>query len=258
MELKLKSLFRGPPSALALKAILFAGFLLLVKASNFGFIPVAFFLFTGLLLYNTPARNGLFYVISFASLTLLALLWGVRLGGAAYFIVPAAAAFLFYILLGLKNIFFLYRERWHYFLLLALFYGTGMLFFSADKSSSFSFLAALLFALLFVFLISYEFFRVSVFGAAEVRLWERASRAALSSLTALFSAIMAGEVFWIISFLPIGFVNSANLSLIAYFGVSDLIKKHFAGLLSRHSILTSITICVILTLIIFAVSSWRI
>lgn len=258
MALKLKSLLRGQLLALFLKTLIFAGFLILVKIGNFGIIPILFFLAASFWLYLNPVLNSSAYLISYAVFLSAALLLVWRLSSEIPFLIfLALVSVLFYLLLGIKNLFFIFRERWYYIFTLALIYFLAALYFLADKSSYFFWKTGGIFLILFLLwreFLNNLFVNAQLGNAGDRKIPARGTTALAASVIALLII----ETFWTVSLLPLNFINAANLALLAAFAITDTIRRYFNGRLSRNFILLVISIVSLVTLVIFAASSWSI
>ncbi len=253
MVTKLKLLFRGQRLASALKALVFGGFLELVKIGNFGIIPILFFLVAGLVLYNRPFLKSSAHLTAFLILSLVSLVILNKLNSPVLIITfLSAVAFLFYIILGLKNLFFIYRSRWQYILGLSLFYFVFLIFFVLNKSAYFLW-KEIGFVVTNFFLLR-EFL---VFVARDAKIKDLMNRPLKKpSVIAAVITLLLVEEAWLINLLPIGFLNSANLELISVFLLVDLVRCFWQDNFVRRAILTDITIFVLTTLLIFATSQW--
>lgn len=253
MAIKLRSLLRARPLALVLKALTFVGFLGLVKAGNFSLVSILFFLLAGLVLYSTPFKNNFAYLASFLVLVVIApVALKAFSGNLGFLAVATLSGFLFYANLGLKNLFFIYRSRWHYLLDLGLFYLVTLVFFDAAGEGLFFWKLVLVF-LIAVFLVKEFLKAISIDKSSEAY-----ERALPKTLIASASSLLIVETFWVVGLLPLSILNSANLSILMIFTLLDILRRRIDGSLSRLAILTDATIFVLLTLLILATSRWSI
>ena len=236
MATRLKSVFRSRQSLLVLKALIFWGFLGL-HWSGGGVISAIFFILAALILYCSPISRTSHFFFTFASLLIVALSIVSVVAPIGFLIVSIFLAFLFYCLLAVKNLIFVNRSEWHFALVLAIIYLAFVVFFSADQSSWFIF-RSLIFYILTVMLIR------------ELLL--------LSMRVVLIISFFLIESVWMIGFLPLGFINAANLSLLVCFSIIDSLRHYLRGTLTNRVILTRITILVLGMLLIFGVTIWRI
>lgn len=251
MATRLKLLFQGRQSASALKALIFVGFLGLVKIGNFGVIPILFFLTAGLILYNRPFLKASAHLTSFIVLILAAIFMLHRLDNAVLIaIFLFSAAFLFYIVLGLKNLLLVYRASWQYILGLSLFYFIFLIFFALDKSY-------FLWKEIGLAAVNFFLFKEFLGLIAQDAKIKGSSRAMKNiNLAAAIITLLMAEEFWLINLLPIGFLNSANLALISVFMLIDLTRCSWQDNFPRKTVLADITVFVLTTLLIFGISQW--
>ena len=234
MAIKLKLVSRIPQLRLALKALIFGLLLLLVKTSGFGLLPVILFLTVAGVFYAQPLFKTIELLTIFFILLTTALLVVKAFLYSSY--APLAILYfttLFYLLLGVKNLVLIQREKWQRFLNLALSYNIFLLFFFYSQNDFFS---RLLPALLGLFLLLRSLFR------KRLIIW--------------ITILLMAETLWAISLLPIGFINAASLAFLVYFDISDLAGRHLNQTLNRRRILTDVTILIVLLVAIFAFSRW--
>ena len=239
MELRLKLVLQSQQSTLLFKALIFLGFLTLVYIGNFSLVPILFFLAIAIILYSKPIFNTFYFWASFLILLVVAL------NSPPSFFIAAFYAFLFYIILGLKNLVFINRVNWHQALHLLLFYAMFMLFWGASDETTFLLRLVGVFVAS-VFLIR-EFFKVAAVDFSKQRV-----------VASWVLALLVVEIVWAISWLPIGFLNSAALAFLAVFTLINLTLHHFKGTLNKKIILSAITFFVLFALLIFIASKWRI
>lgn len=250
MAIKLRSLFRGPQSALLLKAILFGGFLSLAKIGNMGILPVFFFIIAGCVLYATPFFHNMRFPVSFIVLVASSLLTVSLFERAALWIwCVLFFSFLFYVFLGIKNLQFVYRKRWHYIVLLALTYFLSLFFFLKARETAVFVLGSL-----------------GIFAAATGMLREYFAmneretmpKAPLRMGIAAVLGFCMAQILMAASLLPFGFLNAANLSLLAFFVLVEVVVRYFGKNLSRKILLLYLTLFVILALFVFSTSRWTV
>ena len=261
MATGLKSVLRTPRSALILKTLIFAGFLLLLKIGSFGLVPILFFLAAAFSLFFRPFFQTIPYFISFLIFIILGMFFVARLPGNYFFVGFLFLSFLFYLLSGVKTLVLVNRSRAYLIFNLALFYLTFILFFASGKESSF------IGKLLGVFLAAVLLFR-DLFKFQDPPAWPKPLRRGEGPLLSVgwnrrstvgwVLALLVVETIWAINLLPIGFLQSANLALLSVFILQDLSLKYFQGVLNRRAILRDVTIFVLLTLLIFMTSRWSI
>lgn len=227
METKLKSVFRNPRLQLAFKAAIFG--LLLVFTHPLIFVAGA------AVLYGRPLFRTLGFLEPFIILLAISLILNRSAGGGMLLYLSVSySTFLFFLLLGVKNLVFVHRENWHRILNLALAYGAFLLFFYYNKE---------LFVIQLILLFIVNFFLLRDLFKKRMIYW-------LLSLLVL-------EAAWGISLLPIGFINSANIAALVYFFLSNLALHYSSNSLTRKKILIDVTIFVLLFLAILAFSQWN-
>jgi len=70
------------------------------------------------------------------------------------------------------------------------------------------------------------------------------------------AAFLGSQVVWVADFLPIGFVSSANLSMLFYAAIVSYCDQYLRGSLNKRHILLSFSVFIALLVAIFAFSSW--
>lgn len=235
MATKLKSVLRNPKSRLVLKAVIFGGLYYLLQLGSFSAIPLGIFVVGSAFLYSAPLFRTAELLRPFLLLLVVALITGWVLRDSTYFFWSAAYfAFLFYLILGVKDLAFIARSIWQRVLNFSLAYLVFALFFYHSQSYWPIKIAAVFIALIFLF-------RDVARGRAATWL--------------LSLAMLQG--LWVISLLPVGFLNAANLAFLTYFVLADLAFHYYNfGGVSRRRILTDVTFFVLLALAVFAFSRW--
>ena len=212
---------------------------MLAYIGNFSLVPILFFLTTAIFLYSKPIFNTFYFWASFLILLVMAL------NSPPSFLMAAFYAFLFYIILGLKNLVFINRANWHQALHLLLFYEMFLLFWGAGDETTFLLRLAGIFVT--SMLLIREFFKVAAVDFPKRRV-----------IASWILALLFAETVWAISWLPIGFLNSAALALLAVFTLINLTLSHFKGTLNKKAVLSAITFFILFALAIFITSKWRI
>ena len=255
MAIKLRSPWRGQQSALLYKTATFALALTLAAAAGLSFLPVLFFAAVTASLYAIPTFRASRYAFACAILVVLAvLLTGRAAGAAAVAVAAVAATTAFYLLLGLKQLFFVYRDQWHYLLTLLLSYLlAAYVHLSMAAPHRFS---TLTFAAVATFLLWREFF-AALPPPAVPRLVPSASPG-FQALCAAVIALLTVEAVWVVSALPLEPINAANLTFLIVFAVSDILRRWVTGELTRTAALTTVTVLIGAAILMFAASSWSI
>lgn len=234
METKLKSVFLSPQSALAYKALFFAGFFTLARLNQFGLFSLALFGAAALFLYTRPFFRTLELAGTLSVLLISSVVFSLTFTDAIdfWFAVVYFSA-LFYILVGVKDLILIKREGWRVFLNFALAYPVFLMFFYHNQSHFWWKLPLLFATLLFL---SKDFLN------KRIVFW--------------LAAFLGAQVAWVADFLPIGFVSSANLSMLFYALIVSYCDQHLRGLLGKRQIILSLSVFAALLVAIFAFSSW--
>lgn len=230
MATVLRSVWKSPKSLLAFKGGLFG---LSFLYSPWLAVPM------GLWLYFKP----LFYH-SFTLLRLFCVFLIIVITTSVSWLSAVVFGFLFFVILGLKNLIFIRRRYWRLLLVFSLFYLVFLNFFLINQSS---------------------FFALKWLGTVFllVLLMQDLIRALITPVTAnmivagWLSAFLLGQAVWIISWLPIGFLNSANLAVIMALLLVDLNVNYFWGTLRRGLIVKDLALFLVLFLIILGTSQWK-
>lgn len=247
MAIKLKSALRIPRQQLllAVRALVFTTSLWLLADRAFSSFQLAAFILIGAVLYVTPVFQTLLILPSFLALMILGPIAMSVFGSQIEYPSLLAACFgiLFFIILGIKQVVFVNRAKLHHVLHLALLYGMSILFFAAPSGDWFI-LRSLAFAALSTLLIR-EFLLI--------RIGERGPAAKLVS--ALFSLLLV-EALWVLSLLPLGFINAAGVLLVLIFTLEEVAILSLKGELTRKSLVLELATGIALIVAIFFFSNW--
>ena len=231
-------------SPLALKAAIF-GVLLLLGIGNWLFAVV--FILVSFYLYFRPSLNGSQFILSFLVLlatSLLIIKSSFIVYGSLFIVV--FFGFLFFLLLGVKNLIFINRQPFYYLfnglLLLVIFIS---FFWSGNSQLFFIKYLLIFFAIAFLFR---EFLTFSIDGF---------SNSTKKNLIVYGTAFLVLQLLWAITLLPISFLNAAGLALLIVMILQDFIVHHFSGTMSRQIVLRNVTVFLILSLVIFGASKWQ-
>ncbi|MCP6720047.1 MAG: hypothetical protein KJI72_01805 [Patescibacteria group bacterium] len=224
--------------------------LLFVLWFDFSLVALAVFFTVFVSIYFSQITERRLLKVSFWFLPIFSLI-GIKLLLSSFspplFIIIALAlfAFLFFILLGLMSFFFkdkfLVYGIFNTSLLLLLF----LLVFHLGRPDNFWFLGIVLFFMMV--LIFEEVFKF--FGIYK-------GKRTLAALGIV--GILAVEIAWLTSFLPLGFINAAVFLTLFFLLVRDSLAVHFRGFLNLSFIFRELAFFVFITLIIFAASQWSI
>ena len=246
MATELKLVLRNPQSVLLLKTVLFLGFLALAKIGGFGWLPILFFILATSILFFLPFFQTFSYFVAFGFFLITGLVFLGKLPESYFSLGAIIFSGLFYLLLGVKSLVMVDRARAYLLFHLSIFFLVFILFFqSAEELNAFS--------LLMVFVVSYllfrEFFKFQDFPGIG---WRQKN---IFSWTLAFLTLQA---VWAIKILPIGFIQSASLSLVLVFIFGNLARAYLSGKLNRQAVLRDLTFLVLSALLIFITSKWSI
>ncbi len=240
---------RGSLLLLAVKGLVFG---ILFWAASYNWFVFLLFLLGAVYFYLNPIINSKELLAGFLILLTISLILIGRLPISGYRISAALFfGFLWFLLLGIKNLIFINRQKLYYllnsFLLLLVF----MVFFYSDKSKFFT--LKYLAAGTVIFMLLGEFFRVFSENAHQNLTFVRQPRL-LMNLVISFLAI---QLLWTIALLPIGFINASALALLSILSLENFSLYYLSGSINRRLVLRDITVFLLLGLMIFGVSSWQ-
>ncbi|TSC89704.1 MAG: Uncharacterized protein G01um10143_194 [Parcubacteria group bacterium Gr01-1014_3] len=245
MVTKLKSVFHSQQLRLAVKALIFGGFLVLAKIGNLGLFPVLFFIFVASFLYFKPIFNPTSQLNNLTLLLVVSIIFANLLNNFDYFLGSAVfASVIFYLILGVKDLVLIRREAWSRFIALALVLAMAFLFFNSAAFSGLVLKTVVLF-------IGYCLVFHGVFSSEG----GSASGGKNRTLT-LSAALILLELSLVARLLPLTSLNAASLVLLGYFALTDLTDGYINKTLNRKMILTDLTIFIVLSLLIFASTEW--
>lgn len=247
MVARLKSVLQNQLLPLALKPLIFAGLLFLVWWWNFNIFVITVFLVGNFLLYIYPLMNSIVFSASFIILILLSFvsLFLVSSHVWAVILTIVFCAFLFFLILGLKNLYLTKKNYWYYLLNLGLFYGLFLNYFIKIDDY---FLAKLFLVFLASFFLFREFLKIFT---------QKVSRE--NNLLSFVSALLIGQLAWIVSWLPIGPIAGANSLFIFVYSIENLIILRTEGKLKDgKAIIKNAIVFGLLLLVIIITSQWQI
>ncbi len=248
---KLNLASKTPLLRLAFKALIFSGLLAWAGLGEKSFFPVLVFVLTAVFIYFLPVLNWRRLFSSFLVLLAVSFLfiigqWPAVFGQALAVAVIAAFGFVFFLILGIKNLIFVERSAFYYLLSNLLFFLVFLFFFSRwSLADSPWFIVGYLLMFAVVFFLQKEFLAFLVVESPSRRLL----------ISAGFAFIIL-QLVWAISYLPVGFLNSAALALPLVFVLGDFTIHHFGGSLNRRVVLRNATILIAIIIVISAVSCW--
>lgn len=230
----------------ALKAVAFA-VLLIVAAGEIGIFWHFVFLIAAAYFYFQPLLEWkkFFYIFLITAVYSLGVMEFFP-GGWLMAVMAAVFGFAFFMLLGLKNFYFLRRDDKLNILTSLVYFLIAAVFFVVDKNGGWNFI--------FYFLVSFAAF----YGVLKEFLdfshpeFPKTKKA----LITISSVFLIMELAVAAALLPIGFLNSSVLILLFIFILEDFISYHLTGKMDRQMILNNVTILIVGTLFIFAASKW--
>ncbi len=204
-----------------------------LRKSNVDIGTLLLFLLFFWVIYLRPPLNNRKFLVSALFLLALPILFP-PVGEIFEWLLLILWAIAFFLLLGVKNLILLQRQRSYETVHLLLVFGLGVLYLL-------DFLPLIPQILLFLalFLLVREFYSVLAPPYPQ--------RLILAAVTESFLLV---EIAWILSFLPINFLAGATLLTLIAFIFHDLILHHFQGTLSRQIILRNVTLFVVLSIIL--------
>lgn len=221
----------------------------------------SFFLFIALALYFYfksffEAGRYFFSFLIFLIVSLSAIYWLPNNVGKWNLIAAAVFGIVFFAFLGIKNLIFINRPFTYEFINNFLFFSVFIIFFLSDKSSTWFF-----FEYAAVFLAFFLLFREFIFSQETRGLilpfsLPAQAGAKINLFSASFSFLVSQFVLTA-AYLPIGFLNSAAISLAIVLVIKDLTASHLLGILNQRIILKNATILLIFSVIVFIASEWQ-
>lgn len=220
--------------------------LALAAAGDFRATAVLFFIAVAFIFYARPILETTYYTWHAFFILLLVSILGMKILSGTLFFLPGLAffSFIFYLVIGIKDYFFVKRSRLYYIAVLLILYALFITFFLADKSQFF--LLKYGTVILATFLIFREW--LSIVPSFHF------SRREL--LVSAIAALLIAQLLWAVALLPIGFINSANLMLLFVFLTADFLLKHFTGGISKEFLIQHLFFFLTLSALIFWTSNW--
>ena len=232
--------------SLSLKSLAFAVTLFIAVISGFNISAVLFFWLTAFVLYFRPSFIGNYYC-RYAFIVLLGVsVLGMRILDSNIFFLPGIIlySFIFYLILGIKEVVFIKRSRVYYILGLLLFYNLFSIFFLADKSELFFF--KYIGIIVAVFLIFREWL-------ALISTFHFPKREFIVSVVA---ALVVAEFLWVTALLPVGFIAASNFMTLLVLIIGNFLVNHFIGGISKEYLVQQIVFLVLISIFIFLTSGW--
>ncbi|MDP1718884.1 MAG: hypothetical protein Q8L24_00450 [bacterium] len=228
--------FQNPQLALTSKALLFAAFFVLARLGNFSLWSLVLFVLAALFLYARPFFRTVEMAGTLVALLIIAAFFGLTFRDPFDFYFAAVYfPFLFYLVLGIKDLVLIQRDAWRSFLNFALAYPAFLMFFYYSGGGFWWRLPLLFIILLFL---SKDFLK------KRLAFW--------------LSAFLSIQVAWAADLLPIGFVSGANLALLFYAIVVSFMDSYLRGTFNKKFFLALVSVFVLLLVTILALSRWGI
>lgn len=243
----------GPLLPPAVKSLLFAAVLLYAQRSGFSAWSLFLLIAVAAVSYMQPVFKTFSFGTSFLLTTALSVLLTSRFtitlpvsmhaGLIGQILFSLAFGFLFFMLLGIKNVIFVRRQQWYTVLFIALVHGISLLFFTS-LGAVHPWRDTILLAL-FMYLLLREYFATQEYAT------NRAQTVITLTLT-----LMLVETAWALSLLPLGFSKAASvLTLIGMMSASAT-SRYIRGTLTARFLRTNFVLLAVLVGIIFASVRW--
>ncbi len=236
MVTKLKSVFLNPQSGLLFKTVIFAGFLLLSRMGGFTLLPVTLLVLVSIILYARPLFRTVKFLSSFSIFLASVVAFNLTFRDNWDFVFSLIYfSSVLFILLGVKDLILIRREVWGRLVNCLIAYPVFLIFFYY-----YQFLSNIWYLLVLFFIILLL-----------------SKNIIPSRLFYWLTPLVISQLAWASSFLPIGFVGAANLSLLSYVTLVLFLDEHLAGTLGRKKILLLGTVFILLLVAILGVSGWK-
>jgi len=235
------------------KSVIFGLLLFYVQGSGFASWPVFVFVVFTIVSYMQPVSKAFTLGISLVTIPSLSLLLTSRFtislpvqlhaSALGQLLFAAAFGFLFFMMLGIKNVILVRRSQWYSVLFIALIYGISLLFFTSIHGPH----ALRDFILLFVFfyLLLKEYFVVQGYP------YDRALK-----VVTLTETLLLIQIAWVLSLLPLGFSKAASLLALLLMMLAGITDRYLRGTLSARFLRLSLILFIVLTTVIFISVRW--
>ena len=231
---------------LFLKAVIFGLFLYIASASNFATTQTLFFVVIAFIIYLRPLFVGEYRGWYAFLITLYISIWGMKIiVNSIFFLLGIVLfSFIFYLILGIKEIFFIKRSRVYYIASLLILYTLFIIFFLADKSNLFLLKYSGL--ILATFLLFREWLGlISSFNFPKRQF-----------INAALITFIISQMIWAVALLPLGFIAASNLMILISLIMGNLAFAHFTGILSKRYLIQHLVIFILLFGLILGSSMW--
>jgi hypothetical protein len=232
---------------LLLKAVVFAGLLFWVKISDFSAISVFLFLLINTVLYLRGRAHSIVETVRSFIILLFVSLFGVNMLNHFQFLIPTILffSFIFYLILGIKELVFEQRPKWNYAKNILLTYSIFLTYFLSNRYDWF--FGKYLLVFFFAFLLIGEWLS-----------WLEKSFIKRRRVIALVFSFLILQFLWAVSLLPLGFINSATLMTVFVYIMLDFSKHHFRGTINKELILKHSVVLLFSVIVVFLFTNWRI
>jgi hypothetical protein len=237
---RLKLILRTTQLQLILKTLAFAGLLYWVRISDFTISVVLLFSLLSFIFYfKTYQQDSFENIFSFLVLLVVSLSTTSLLDHFE-FLIPAIIffSFVFYLILAIKDFALPCRYEWNYIKNLLVLYSVFIGYFLSNKYNLFfvKFLAVFV----IVFFVVQEWF-----------LWLGIDFPRRRRLISIVFSFIILQFVWVVSLLPLGFINSALLITIFVYLMFSFCANHFKGTLNKKLVINNLIILASSLLIIF-------
>ncbi len=233
MAVKLESLARNPVLGLLLKTLIGALGVYFLRENGSSASTLLIFLVIFWTVYLRPPFNNRRFLVSAISLASLPILLP-PVGAGLELILLFVWAGTFFLLLGVKNLILLRRQRSYELAHLFLVFGSGALYFLGFIP---------LVPQIVLFVVFFLLFREFYFVLAPHYPQRLALAAAVESLLLI-------QIAWILSFTSLNFLTASSLLVLTTFTLHDLMLHHFQGTVSRQIILRNVALFMVLSIIL--------
>ena len=236
-----------------LKGIIFGLSVLVLELYKFPWFLSVGFVILAIILYFSPLFNARRLFFAFLILVFLTFLipskFAINFSQEASMYPQIAFGaffgFLFYLLIGIKQLIFINRKNAYYFLYLSILYQGFLLYFAAEKIYTLSDFYKTTLLILFLFAIIREFFRIN-----------KHPKSRLFTATVFVLVLINLEIAWAINLLTIEFTSAASLATLFGFISTEAMRRYLQEELNAKFLRYSMVSFLILSIVILLFSSW--
>ncbi len=235
------------------KSVLVGLLLWYVQGSGFAAWPVTLFIITALVCYMQPVYKtftlGTSLIVTLSLALVLTSRFTITLpaqlhaSGFGQLLFAIGFGFLFFILLGIKNVILVRRRQWYAVLFVALVYGISLLFFTSTSGDHA--IRDTLLLTLFMYLLLREYVNV------QEHPYHRALKVIILTQT-----VLVIETAWVLSLLPLGFSKAASLLTLLAMMLAGILDRYIRGTLTARFLRLSVVLFTLLTGVIFLSVRW--